>query len=344
MARSRMIKPEFWTDEKSGMLSAAEKCLFLGMLNFSDDEGLIKANPLYLKASIFPYDQDITPEFIKNALGKLQDLELIFLYTKNNQHFAWIIKFRIHQRVDKPQKPQNPSPRIDDRFRLAIFKRDGFVCHVCGRYTDLDACDVSPPRVTHDHNYPSVDHVIPKSKGGTDYPSNLKCACISCNKGKKDKTDDLVDTIEQTVSITRTFQEHSKNTLDETETETEEKEKLRETETEEHARGKKAKPPVKKFQPPTQDEVVAYFESNGYSADAAVRAYRYYDAGNWKDAKGSQVRNWKQKMVGNWFKDENKDRPQSGSVFQNLTGRDRQNAAVLDEFLRRKEREAASGL
>ena len=106
----------------------------------------------------------------------------------------------------------------------------------------------------------------------------------------------------------------------------------------------KKKAPVKKFQPPTQDEVVAYFESNGYSADAAVRAYRYYDAGNWKDAKGSQVRNWKQKMVGNWFKDENKDRPQSGSVFQNLTGRDRQNAAVLDEFLRRKEREAASGL
>jgi hypothetical protein len=106
----------------------------------------------------------------------------------------------------------------------------------------------------------------------------------------------------------------------------------------------KKKAPVKKFQPPTQDEVVAYFESNGYSADAAVRAYRYYDAGNWKDAKGSQVRNWKQKMVGNWFKDENKDRPQSGSVFQNLTGRDRQNAAVMDEFLRRKEREAASGL
>ncbi|MDD3552823.1 MAG: DUF4373 domain-containing protein [Methanothrix soehngenii] len=106
----------------------------------------------------------------------------------------------------------------------------------------------------------------------------------------------------------------------------------------------KKKTTVKKFQPPTQDEVVAYFESNGYSADAAIRAYRYYDAGNWKDAKGSQVRNWKQKMVGNWFKDENKDRPQSGSVFQNLTGRDRQNAAVLDEFLRRKEREAASGL
>jgi len=106
----------------------------------------------------------------------------------------------------------------------------------------------------------------------------------------------------------------------------------------------KKKTPVKKFQPPTQDEVVAYFESNGYSADAAIRAYRYYDAGNWKDAKGSQVRNWKQKMIAVWFKDENKDRPGSTSVFQNLTGRDRQNAAVLDEFLRRKEREAASGL
>jgi len=106
----------------------------------------------------------------------------------------------------------------------------------------------------------------------------------------------------------------------------------------------KKKPPVKKFQPPTQDEVVAYFESNGYSADAAIKAFQYYDAGNWKDSKGNPVRSWKQKMIAVWFKDENKDRPQSGSVFQNLTGRDRQNAAVLDEFLRRKEREAASGL
>ena len=106
----------------------------------------------------------------------------------------------------------------------------------------------------------------------------------------------------------------------------------------------KKKAPVKIPKPPSQDEVVEYFESHGYSADAAIKAYQYYDAGQWKDSKGNPVRSWKQKMIAVWFKDENKDRPQSGSVFQNLTGRDRQNAAVMDEFLRRKEREAASGL
>lgn len=133
MARSRMIKPEFWTDEKSGMLESFEKCLFLGMLNFADDEGLIKANPMYLKASIFPYDSKITPEKIGKALEKLQDLGMIFLYTKNNQHFAWIIKFRVHQRVDKPQKPKNPAPTLRDaKYHKAIFTRDSFRSHKCG--------------------------------------------------------------------------------------------------------------------------------------------------------------------------------------------------------------------
>lgn len=243
MARSRMIKPEFWTDEKSGMLNAFEKCLFIGMWNYADDEGLIKANPLYLKASVFPYDSEISVDDIQKALEKFQELDLVFLYIKNTQHFAWIIKFRVHQRIDKPQKPHNPPPKIDDRFRLAVFKRDSFICHICGGFTDLDACDITPPRVTHEPNFPSIDHLKPKAQGGTNYPSNLKCACISCNKGKRDRKDDSVNTLEDVKSIHGTFTDHSKNTPDETETETETETEVKLTPPPPPQGGKKDSPP-----------------------------------------------------------------------------------------------------
>lgn len=63
---------------------------------------------------------------------------------------------------------------------------------------------------------------------------------------------------------------------------------------------------VRMFVPPTLDEVKKYFTDNGYYESAAVKAYNYYAAGNWIDSKGTPVTAWKQKMIGVWFKPENK--------------------------------------
>ena len=65
--------------------------------------------------------------------------------------------------------------------------------------------------------------------------------------------------------------------------------------------------------PPKIEEVVAYFLENGYTEDAAKRAWNYYNASLgergkvWKDKNGSTVVNWKMKMQSVWFKDENKE-------------------------------------
>jgi hypothetical protein len=61
-----------------------------------------------------------------------------------------------------------------------------------------------------------------------------------------------------------------------------------------------------KFSPPQQIEVIAYFIENDYNEELAIKAFKYYETGNWKDGKGNQVKNWKQKMQSVWFKEENK--------------------------------------
>lgn len=54
--------------------------------------------------------------------------------------------------------------------RFRVLSRCNFGCHYCGRR----AGDVVL----------EIDHVIPKSRGGTDDESNLVAACEDCNRGK----------------------------------------------------------------------------------------------------------------------------------------------------------------
>ena len=62
----------------------------------------------------------------------------------------------------------------------------------------------------------------------------------------------------------------------------------------------------KQFSPPTPSEVESFFTENGYTAEAARRAFDYYTDANRHDAEGKPVLNWKQKMRGVWFKPEHK--------------------------------------
>jgi len=75
---------------------------------------------------------------------------------------------------------------------------------------------------------------------------------------------------------------------------------------------------VNKFTAPTLLEVETYFIENGFSKYLAKRAFDYYAVANWKDSKGNQVKNWKQKMRGVWFKDENKE--QEKTKFNPFSG------------------------
>jgi len=61
----------------------------------------------------------------------------------------------------------------------------------------------------------------------------------------------------------------------------------------------KEKKSVKKdFTPPTLLEVTEWFTQQGSTAEAGTKAWQYYTDGDWRDAKGSPVKNWRQKMRG----------------------------------------------
>lgn len=65
-----------------------------------------------------------------------------------------------------------PVPRRNRRrlTRRAVFARDEWACQYCGVGSDL-----------------TVDHVIPRSKGGSSEWENVVACCASCNRRKADR-------------------------------------------------------------------------------------------------------------------------------------------------------------
>ena len=58
--------------------------------------------------------------------------------------------------------------------RRNVFKRDGFMCQYCG-------CKPGSEELT-------IDHVVPRSRGGADTWENLVACCLRCNNLKGDRT------------------------------------------------------------------------------------------------------------------------------------------------------------
>lgn len=52
----------------------------------------------------------------------------------------------------------------------------------------------------------------------------------------------------------------------------------------------------KKFMPPTLDEIILYIQEKQLKVNGQ-KFYEYFTEGNWKDSKGNQVKNWKQKLL-----------------------------------------------
>ena len=57
--------------------------------------------------------------------------------------------------------------------RQRIYKRDGFECTYCGNRRNL-----------------TIDHILPKSRGGENTWQNIVTCCSSCNRMKGDRTPD----------------------------------------------------------------------------------------------------------------------------------------------------------
>lgn len=204
MARIRTIKPEYWSDEAVGSVSIPARLMFPATWNFADDEGLINWSPTYLKASIFPYDQEVSVEDVAGWMKELEDADFVYVYatTRSRNRVAFIINFRDHQRIDKPQCAKLPVPNWRDPNVVMVYaRRTDFVCAACTEPVNEDfATDADGRR-----RDPICQRIKPASErpSAPDDPSNIEVVHVACAKD--------FDPGAPLTPIRGPFHEHSRN-------------------------------------------------------------------------------------------------------------------------------------
>jgi hypothetical protein len=112
-----------------------------------------------------------TPYFkkIKNANKKQLGFEI---NTEKQKALIKVIEdyFNLkNQRISAINRRREANKNVN-KVRSVIYKRDGHACLKCGSVEKL-----------------TIDHIIPITKGGTDFISNLQTLCLFCNISKSNR-------------------------------------------------------------------------------------------------------------------------------------------------------------
>lgn len=139
--------------------------------------------------------------FLAN-IGRIMDSEELRVVAGNQTEWARRVRelrteegYQILTHNDRIElKPgqyllETPTPKhafsrsISKETRALVLDRNGFTCQMCGAVAG-EAHPYDSSRKTRLH----IGHIIDKSMGGTDDPSNLRAVCSVCNEGASNVT------------------------------------------------------------------------------------------------------------------------------------------------------------
>ena len=173
MARSRNIKPGFFTNDELAECSAYARLLFAGLWTIADREGRGEDRPKKIKVLTLPFD-DVN---IEELMQTLSSHGFIRRYESEGEKYFQINNWSKHQNPHhKEVASVIPAPTehkdtvcdgyipLSNTIRDRIKTRDGMKCNYCGEIHGLE-----------------IDHIIPVSKGGNSTDDNLQVLCKSCN-------------------------------------------------------------------------------------------------------------------------------------------------------------------
>jgi hypothetical protein len=112
MARARMVKPSFFTNERLADLEPLTRLLYVGLWTLADREGRLEDRPKRIKIEVLPYD-DCDVEAMLSALSHSG---FVIRYEANGVGYIQVVNFAKHQR---PHANEIPSiipecPEVSD--------------------------------------------------------------------------------------------------------------------------------------------------------------------------------------------------------------------------------------
>ena len=108
-------------------------------------------------------------------IRELRDDEGMQIKTNNDRHDLKPGEYVLVS----PERLPVTGKGISAQKRTEILERNGYTCRLCGAGAG-DPDPFNPNRKLRLH----VDHIVPKSQGGTDEDDNLRVLCSACNQGR----------------------------------------------------------------------------------------------------------------------------------------------------------------
>ena len=106
MARTRMLKPEFFQNKQLADLGPLTMLHFAGLWTLADREGRLKDNPVVIHAQLFPFYQNIDIDSALESLGTSGFIQrykpltpLVQVTSTMPDGYIQIINFTKHQKV-----------------------------------------------------------------------------------------------------------------------------------------------------------------------------------------------------------------------------------------------------
>lgn len=109
MARKRMIDPNIWQSEDFSRLSTLAKLVFIGLFSLADDEGRGRCNPVYLKSTLFPYEEGIRSADIDKTLSEISSNMSVIFYSCDGSNYYSLYNWNTWQKIDRPSESKIPE-------------------------------------------------------------------------------------------------------------------------------------------------------------------------------------------------------------------------------------------
>ena len=125
MARSRVLKAEFFQHDGLGELSPVHRLLFAGLWTLADREGRLVDRPIRIAAALFPYDRALDVDALLNDLAAHRE-HFIRRYSVENERYIEISKFVLHQRPH-PHEAKSTIPPPSAQNAVTCNDKSGHV-------------------------------------------------------------------------------------------------------------------------------------------------------------------------------------------------------------------------
>lgn len=119
MARKRMIDPNIWQSEDFSKLSTLGKLVFIGLFSLADDEGRGRSNPVYLKSTLFPYEEGIRSTDIDKTLSEISSNMSVIFYSCDGSSYYSLYNWNTWQKIDRPT--ESKIPEYDEKTMQRLF-------------------------------------------------------------------------------------------------------------------------------------------------------------------------------------------------------------------------------